>query len=46
MNYNTIANYEFGVNYEQLSSNEKEWVRDEFDNLTQIKAFYDKTKER
>ena len=28
-----IANEEFGMDYDQLGSNEKEWVRDEIDNM-------------
>ena len=27
-NYNQIANAEFGMDYDQLGPNEKEWVRD------------------
>ena len=29
-----IANEEFGMDYDQLGSNEKEWVRDEIDNMS------------
>ena len=28
-----LANMEFGMDYDQLGSNEKEWVRDEIDNM-------------
>ena len=31
--YDDIANMEFGMDYDQLGSNEKEWVRDEIDNM-------------
>lgn len=27
-----IANMEFGMNYDQLGSNEKEWVNDTYNN--------------
>jgi len=30
-----IANREFGMDYDQLGSNEKEWVRDELENLNE-----------
>ena len=29
-----VANDEFGMDYDQLGSNEKEWVRDEIDNMS------------
>jgi hypothetical protein len=32
--YDDIANMEFGMDYDQLGSNEKEWVRDEIDNMS------------
>jgi hypothetical protein len=32
MTYNGIANDEFGMDYDQLGPNEKEWVRDEYEN--------------
>ena len=32
--YNSIANSEFGMDYDQLGSNEKEWVQDEYDNMS------------
>ena len=32
--YDEIANDEFGMDYEQLGQNEKEWVRDEMDNMS------------
>ncbi len=35
MTYNQIANDEFGMDYNQLGPNEKEWVRDEYYNLTE-----------
>ena len=31
--YDDVANMEFGMDYDQLGSNEKEWVRDEMDNM-------------
>ena len=31
--YDDVANSEFGMDYDQLGSNEKEWVRDEIDNM-------------
>ena len=31
--YDDIANSEFGMDYDQLGDNEKEWVRDEMDNM-------------
>ena len=33
MDYNKISNREFGLDYDQLSSPEQEWVRDEYDNI-------------
>lgn len=33
MTYNQIANDEFGMDYDQLGPNEKEWVRDEFNEM-------------
>ena len=36
-----LANMEFGMDYDQLGSNEKEWVRDEIDNMS-IRESYDK----
>jgi len=32
--YDEIANMEFGMDYDQLGSNEQEWVRDEIDNMS------------
>ena len=32
--YDDIANSEFGMDYDQLGDNEKEWVRDEMDNMS------------
>ena len=32
--YDDIANEEFGMDYDQLGSNEQEWVRDEIDNMS------------
>ena len=32
--YDDVANMEFGMDYDQLGSNEKEWVRDEIDNMS------------
>ena len=34
-----IANEEFGMDYDQLGSNEKEWVRDEIDNMSMSEAY-------
>ena len=34
MDYDQIAQEEFGMDYDQLGSNEQEWVRDEYYNLT------------
>ena len=31
--YDDVANMEFGMDYDQLGPNEKEWVRDEIDNM-------------
>jgi hypothetical protein len=31
--YDEIANMEFGMDYDQLGDNEKDWVRDEIDNM-------------
>ena len=36
--YDEIANEEFGMDYDQLGSNEKEWVRDEIDNMSMNEA--------
>ena len=33
MTYNEIANAEFGMDYDQLGPNEKEWVRDTYDEM-------------
>ncbi len=33
--YDEIANMEFGMDYDQLGDNEKEWVRDEIDNMNE-----------
>ena len=33
MNYDEIANDEFGMDYDQLGPSEKEWVRDEYEEL-------------
>ena len=35
--YDDIANEEFGMDYDQLGSNEQEWVRDEIDRLSEAK---------
>ena len=32
--WDDIANMEFGMDYDQLGDNEKEWVRDEIDNMS------------
>ena len=34
-----LANMEFGMDYDQLGSNEKEWVRDEIDNMEMREAY-------
>ena len=34
-----IANEEFGMDYDQLGSNEKDWVRDEIDNMSMSEAY-------
>jgi len=40
--YDEIANMEFGMGYDQLGDNEKEWVRDEIDNMKMNKiAIFD-----
>ena len=36
-----IANEEFGMDYDQLGSNEKDWVRDEIDNMSINEAAVD-----
>ena len=41
-----IANEEFGMDYDQLGSNEKEWVRDEIDNMSMNEAKKKKKKEK
>ena len=33
--WDEIANMEFGMDYDQLGDNEKEWVRDEIDNMNE-----------
>ena len=33
MNYDAIANDEFGMDYDQLGPNEKEWVRDVYNDM-------------
>jgi hypothetical protein len=35
--YDEIANEEFGMDYDQLGPNEKEWVRDEVSNMNEAK---------
>jgi hypothetical protein len=37
--YDDVANMEFGMDYDQLGSNEKEWVRDEIDNMEMREAY-------
>jgi len=37
--YDDIANMEFGMDYDQLGSNEQEWVRDEIDNMSMSEAY-------
>jgi len=39
--YDDIANSEFGMDYDQLGSNEKEWVRDEIDNMEMRESKYE-----
>ena len=41
-----IANEEFGMDYDQLGSNEKDWVRDEIDNMSINEAKKKKKKEK
>jgi len=41
-----IANEEFGMDYDQLGSNEKDWVRDEIDNMSMNEAKKKKKKEK
>ena len=33
MTYNELANKEFGMDYDQLGPNEKEWVRDVYNEM-------------
>ena len=40
--YDDVANMEFGMDYDQLGSNEKEWVRDEIDNMEMRESLKDK----
>jgi hypothetical protein len=42
--YDEIANMEFGMDYDQLGDNEKEWVRDEIDNMSLNEAKNDNKK--
>jgi hypothetical protein len=42
--YDDIANMEFGMDYDQLGDNEKEWVRDEIDNMSLNEAKNDNKK--
>ena len=39
-----IANSEFGMDYDQLGSGEKEWVRDEIDNMSMNEVLREKLK--
>ena len=41
-----IANEEFGMDYDQLGSNEKDWVRDEIDNMSINEAKKEKEAEK
>jgi hypothetical protein len=44
--YDEIANEEFGMDYNQLGPNEKEWVRDEISNMDEaVTAAYESVKE-
>jgi hypothetical protein len=44
--YDEIANEEFGMDYDQLGPNEKEWVRDEISNMDEaVTAAYESVKE-
>ena len=38
--YDEIANEEFGMDYDQLGPNEKEWVRDEVSNINEAQEEY------
>ena len=38
--YDEVAQSEFGMDYDQLGSGEKEWVRDEIDNMSMNEAEY------
>jgi hypothetical protein len=40
--YDDVANMEFGMDYDQLGSNEKEWVRDEIDNMKMRESLNEK----
>jgi hypothetical protein len=40
--YDEVAQSEFGMDYDQLGSGEKEWVRDEIDNMSMNEDIYDK----
>jgi hypothetical protein len=45
--YDEIANEEFGMDYDQLGPNEKEWVRDEVSNMDEaVTAAYESGKEK
>ena len=40
--YDEVAQSEFGMDYDQLGSGEKEWVRDEIDNMSMNESKYEK----
>jgi len=41
--YDEVAQSEFGMDYDQLGPGEKEWVRDEIDNMSMSEAKKKKT---
>ena len=44
--YDEVAQFEFGMDYDQLGPGEKEWVRDEIDNMSMNEAKKKKKKEK
>ena len=42
--YDEVAQSEFGMDYDQLGSGEKEWVRDEIDNMSMNEDKIDRNK--
>ena len=39
-----LANMEFGMDYDQLGDNEKEWVHDEIDNMSMNEGTFNSEK--